>query len=163
MATTNGKPGTAEVVAATPKEVDSAAFTRFLAAADTEVQERDPDQVAMEIIRKILDAQTVADVLGGAGAIHARDFLGRPFTLTDVRFNESSFESAGPSFYALLEGADGDGAKVTITCGARNVIAQAWKLRDMGALPIGVTLVESQRETAAGYRPMWLEAAPASF
>lgn len=163
MANTDTKSGKADVVKPTPAEVDSAAFTRFLAAADTEVQERDPDQVAMDIIRRILDAETVDDVLGGAGAIHARDFLGRPFMLADVRFNQSSFESAGPAFYALLEGADTDGQKVVITCGARNVIAQAWKLRDMGATPIAVQIVESQRETAAGFKPMWLEAAPKSF
>lgn len=155
--------GTAEVVRTTPSEVDSNAFTRFLAAADSEVAERNPDEVAMEIIRRILDSETVDDVLGGAGAIHARDFLSKPFALTGVKFNESSFDSAGPAFYAILEGADPNGEKVAITCGARNVIAQAWKLRDMGALPIQVVIVESPRETAAGFKPMWLEKAPISF
>lgn len=159
------KPATrkAEVVPTGPAEVESAAFLRFLAAADTEVTERDPDQVAMDIIRRILDATSVDDVLGGAGATHARDFLGRDFALTGVKFNQSSFDSAGPAFYALLEGADGNGEKVAITCGARNVIAQAWKLRDMDALPVVVQLVESPRETAAGFRPMWLEAGSKSF
>lgn len=155
--------GKTEVVAATPGEVDSKAFTRFLAAADSEVSERNPDEVAMEIIRRILDSETVDDVLGGAGAVHARDYLGRAFVLTGVKFNESSFETAGPSFYAILEGADEDSEKVAITCGARNVIAQAWKLRDMGALPLRVMIIESPRPTKEGYRPMWLEKAAASF
>lgn len=138
-------------------------FQRFLAAADDEVREVDPDAVSMEVIARILKADTVDDVLGGTSATHARDYLRQPFTLTEVRFNKSSLSNEGPAFYALLQGADPNGEAVTITCGARNVIAQAWKLRDMEALPIQVIIQESDRPTAAGNRVMWLEKAPTSF
>src|SRR5437773_939438 len=84
-------------------------------------------------------------VASGGGATHARDFLDTPFVLTSVRFNKSSFDGAGPQFYALLEGADSNGEKVTVTCGAKNVIAQAWKLMDMGALPVSVELRQSAK------------------
>lgn len=147
----------------TNTEVERSTFERFLAAADTDARVTTPDEITLDIIKKILDAQTVDDVLGGAGATHAGDYLNKPFRLTDVHFNQSSYDGAGPSFYALLEGVDPDGVAVTITCGARNVIAQAWKLNDMDALPLVVMLVESPRETASGFRPMWLEAGPASF
>lgn len=143
--------------------IDNETFQRFLAAADEEVREVDADQVSMEIIGRILKAQTVDDVLGGSGAIHARDFLDVPFTLTDVRFNRSDFGGDGPAFFALLEGADRNGEPVTITCGARNVIAQAWKLRDMAALPIQVEIQESERATANGYKVMWLAKPTKSF
>jgi hypothetical protein len=142
---------------------DDDTFTRFLAAADEEVREVDADEVSMQIIARILKATSVDDILEGSGAVHARDFVGVPFTLTDVRFNKSDFQDAGPAFYALLEGADGNGERVTITCGARNVIAQAWKLRDMGALPVQVQLGESERPTAKGYKVLWLEKAGSSF
>lgn len=143
--------------------VDEATFQRFLAAADTEVSEADPDQVSMDIIGRILKADTVDAVLGGSGAIHARDYIAKPFALTNVRFNRSDFGDDGPNFYALLEGADTDGVPIVITCGARNVIAQAWKLRDMDALPVKVQIAESDRPTAAGYKVMWLEKAEANF
>lgn len=143
--------------------VDDEVFQRFLAAADTEVSEVDPDQVSLEIIGRILKATSVDDVLGGGGATHARDFLDVPFTLTGVRFNRSDFGDNGPAFYALLEGADRNGEPVLVTCGARNVIAQAWKLRDMGSLPVQVEIQESERPTAAGYKVMWLAKPTKSF
>lgn len=143
--------------------LDSEVFQRFLAAADDATQEVDEEAITVEIIGRILNATSVDDVLGGRDATHARDFLGVPFALTGVRFNRSDFEGTGPAFYALLEGADADGQKVTVTCGARNVIAQAWKLADMGALPVRVQLREADRPTRNGYRVMWLEASTEPF
>lgn len=142
---------------------DSDVFRRFLAAADEGQLDANPDQVAIDIIAKILNAETTADVLGGGGATHARDYLDTPFTLTGLHFNESTFEGQGPNFYAILEGADENGERVAVTCGARNVIAQAWKLADMGSLPIAVVIKQSAKATSAGFHVMWLEAAPKSF
>ena len=143
--------------------LDSEVFKRFLAAPDDTADELDPAHVSIDIIGRILNATTVDDVLGGAGAVHARDFLGIPFVLTGVRFNRSDFGDDGPAFYALLEAANDDGERVVVTCGARNVIAQAWKLRDMGALPVKLVLQESDRPTKRGYKVMWLEKAPTQF
>lgn len=143
--------------------IDSEVFQRFLAASDEAAAELDADEVTVAIIGRILQASTVDDVLGGQEATHARDMIGQPFTLTGVRFNRSDYDGAGPSFYALLSGADADGVPVTVTCGARNVLAQAWKLADMRALPVAVVLRESDRPTKAGYRVMWLDKAPADF
>jgi hypothetical protein len=142
---------------------DSEVFQRFLAAADAPGFETDPDQVSLDIIARILNASSVDDVLGGAGAVHARDYLDTPFVLTGVRFNRSAFDGAGPQFYAVLEGADADGVPVAITCGAKNVIAQAWKLADMEALPIDLVIKQSSKATASGFHVMWLERAGASF
>lgn len=142
---------------------DTEVFQRFLAAADTDQAELNPEQVTIDIIARILNADTVEGVLGGNNATSAEDYLDTPFALTAVRFNKSTFEDAGPKFYALLEGANIDGEPLVITCGARNVIAQAWKLGDMGALPVQVVLKQSSKPTAAGYYVMWLEAAPESY
>lgn len=142
---------------------DSEVFQRFLAAAEEGSFETNADQVSMDIIARILNATDVAGVLEGGGATHARDYLDEPFMLTGVRFNKSSFDGVGPQFYALLEGADRDGEKLAITCGAKNVIAQAWKLADLGALPLSVELKQSKSPTANGFHVMWLEAAPKSF
>lgn len=142
---------------------ESEVFQRFLAAADEGQFEQDPAQITIDIIARILDATSVADVLGTSSATHARDYLNTPFVLTGVRFNKSTFEDGGPSFYALLEGADDNGEKQVITCGARNVIAQAWKLNDMDALPLRVEIKQSSKPTADGFHVMWLEAATPAF
>jgi hypothetical protein len=139
-------------------QVTSEHMARFLEAAKGDVEERDPAAVAMEIISRIVNADSIADVFEQSGATHARDYLDTPFTLLDVKFNESTVGTEGPAFYALLSGVNPDGEPVTITCGASQVLAQAWKLRDLGALPIDVILVESGKPTKAGFRVMWLEA-----
>jgi hypothetical protein len=169
MATTKNTPALSDDLTPAPRApqtvdmLDSEVFQRFLAASEGAGDELDADQVTLDIIGRILHATTVDDVLGGRAATHARDMLGVPFMLTGVRFNRSDFDGAGPSFYALLEGADRNGERVTVTCGARNVIAQAWKLNDIGALPIAVQLAESDRPTRAGYKVMWLDAVPSGF
>lgn len=142
---------------------DTDVFRRFLAAPDDEAIALDSDQIAIDIIARILDAQTVDDVLGGGGATHAEDYLDRGFVLKSVRFNKSTFDSAGPNFYAVLEGYDEDSEPVAITCGSRNVIAQAWKLMDMGALPLAVEIKRSAKPTSAGFYVMWLDKATKSF
>lgn len=143
--------------------VDSEVFQRFLAAADDGNFDTDPEQVTLDIIARILKAETVEDVLGTSTATHARDYLNVPFLLTGVRFNRGDFADSGTNFYALLEGADDNGEPLVVSCGAKNVIAQSWKLADMGALPLSVVLKESPRQTANGYKPMWLEAGPTPY
>lgn len=143
--------------------VDSEVFQRFLAAADDDNLVDDPTNVTLDIIGKILGATSADEVLGREEATHARDMIDTPFALTGVKFNRSTFDGDGPAFYAVLSGASEDGENVAVTCGARNVIAQAWKLADLDALPIKVVIRQSAKPTAAGYHVMWLEAAPGTF
>lgn len=143
--------------------VDSEVFQRFLAAADDDNLVDDPTNVSMDIIAKILGATDAAGVLGREEATHARNYLDTPFALTGVKFNRSGFEGDGPQFYAVLSGANQDGEPVTITCGAKNVIAQAWKLADLQALPLKVIIRQNPKPTAAGYHVMWLEAADEGY
>lgn len=142
---------------------DSDVFRRFLAAADEGHITENPDQVAIDIIARILSANDAAEVLGGGSAIHARDYLDTPFMLTGLKLQRSSFDGVGPDFYAVLEGASEDGEKLVITCGAKNVMAQAWRLDDLGALPCAVQLRQSPTPTAQGFYVMWLESAPKGF
>lgn len=138
-------------------------FQRFLRAAEEGQLEQNPDQVAIDVIAKILSADTIEGVFGGGGTIHARDYLDTPFKLLGLHFNESTFDGEGPNFYALLDAVNADGEKVAITCGAKNVIAQAWKLADMNALPMDIIIKQSAKATASGFHIMWLEQAPAAF
>lgn len=118
----------------------------------------DPDAASRAIVERIFEAETAEDILGGQQLDEAEAWLDKPFLLTGVRYNPSDLnESIG--VYSVLEGKAGDGSDVKFSCGARNVMAQAWALHEKGFLPIGVVLKESKRPTARGYRPMWLEMA----
>lgn len=142
---------------------DKAVLERFLQAADNAEIDVDPEQVTLDIIARILNATDAAGVLDRGKPTKAADYLDRPFMLTDVKFLKSDFESKAGEFFAVLSGADLDGAPLTITCGAKNVIAAAWKLADLDALPVEVQLKRSERPTSAGYHVMWLESGPGSF
>lgn len=141
-------------VARTP---DTANLERFLTAG-AEVETVDPDAISAEIMQRILNATTAEAVLG-KGAIDASSVLNQRLVLRGVRWNKSTKGESGPGFYALLDVANVDGEPMTVTCGSRNVMAQAWRLADLGLLPLGVRIMESPVETAAGGRPMWMELA----
>ncbi len=113
------------------------------------------------IAKRYLEAETVDEVLGTRTALHARDVLDVPIELRNVRFLRSAFDSeAGPGVFAVLDITIVETGEATaVTCGSVNVMAQAAKLRDLEALPVTVKIVESDRQTEAGFRPMWLEAA----
>lgn len=121
----------------------------------------DPEEIAREIMARILRAETPEEVLSQAGTTSARDVLDKALNLLDVRFLRSSFDE-GPGVYAILQMGDPDTGEVfPVTCGSRNVLAQAFRLNGLNALPRLVKIVEAGKDTARGYRPMWMVAADA--
>ena len=119
------------------------------------------EDAAREIVARILDAQDFDAVLSTGSSTKAEDVLDVPFVLRDVRFQASGFED-GPPVYALIEAVDPEtGETLTITCGSRNVMAQALRLKQLGALPTpkAVRIFRTDRPTASGFYPMWLGAA----
>ena len=138
-----------------------ARLAEFLAAGTT-VAPIDPEQAAMEIVRRILAANDVESVLRQQEAIHARDVLNEPLKIVGFDVNESTMES-GPAFYMLVRCVDAEGEPFSVTCGAVNVMAQLFRLGELDAFPLDAKIVESAKPTKAGYRPMWLEASPAPF
>lgn len=128
-----------------------------------DVEPIDPRQAQEEIIRRILAAESTEDILAEQSAIHARDVLDQTLKLIGFRKMESDYNESGPSFYYLLECVNADGEPFNVTCGAVNVMAQVFALAKRNALPLDVMIVESGKATKAGYKPMWLKAAPAAF
>lgn len=107
------------------------------------------------------DAASVSDA-ASAGTESWKDFLGVPFILKAVRFAESTFEE-GPTVYALVDAIDEDGAPRLLTIGSTTALAQLVKLDTLGVFPTERPWVlhESERPTAAGFYPRWLEEVPA--
>lgn len=125
---------------------------------------QDPEEVARSIVRRILEAETADEVLSPRGEVtHAADVLNKALVLVAVEYRRSDLDE-GAGVYALLSMAEaGSGEKLLVSCGSRNVMAQAYRLDRLGALPTGVRIVEAQKATAAGFRPMWLEKVEGDF
>jgi len=131
-----------------------------LAADQIAVTVQDPQEVALSIIKRILASESPDEVFQGQKALGGREVLGRPFQLKAVRWHKSSFEGVVPVFAVLDSTMLDSGEDVAITTGSSNVMAQAYKLDDLGALPVDCTFQEADKETAAGFRPQWLNRIP---
>jgi hypothetical protein len=119
----------------------------------------DPDSDAKSIVARIMNAETEAEIFGGPGNLmSSEDMIGKPFTLHDVEFRRSDIEGAGPGVYSLLHVTlPGTTSTVLVTCGARNVMAAAFRAKQLSMLPRGpVTLVEGKK-TRQGFTPLWLQ------
>jgi hypothetical protein len=141
---------------------DDSQLAAFLAAGKAAVVS-DPQEAALEIVRRILAAPDAEAVLVQQEAIHARDVLNETLHVLGFDVNESDFTEGGPSFYMLVNCVDNDGVPYRVTCGAINVMAQLFRLGQLNAFPLDARIVESAKQTAAGYRPMWLEAVDPAF
>lgn len=129
-------------------------LARFMSVAK-DVVPIDPQQAALDMVSRILGAGSVDEVLEGSSAIHAADVLGQNLTIVGVRWNESDLAD-GAGFYALIDCVDNNGEGFAVTCGAITVMAQLFKLDELGALPGTFQLVEAAKPTKSGYKPMSL-------
>lgn len=130
-------------------------------AQDAQIAIADPIEVAQDIVRRILEAGDPEQVFSGGRAVGGREALGRPFILHGVRWHRSAYAAEGGlPIFAVLDATFVDtGERVAITTGAVNVMAQVFALARLDALPVQVKIEESDRPTAAGYRPQWLQRA----
>lgn len=135
---------------------------RFIAAAKGQAVD-DPEAVSLAIIDRILNASSLDEILGQPEVTHSAEMIDVPFELVDVRWSKSGFDS-GPGFYAMLEGVTAaNGDKVTISCSAQTVMAQAFAMKEKGFLPASVVLRRAKTPTASGFYPLHLEPVPPPF
>lgn len=109
-----------------------------------------------DIVGRVLDAETVDDVLADDSAIGADEILNVPIQVWSVKVNESDVQGALP-FYCVIEGVRQDtGENVVVTCGSVKVCTQLMKLDRMKAFPVVVKIVKKDKATLAGYYPLAL-------
>jgi hypothetical protein len=135
---------------------------RFMEAVKGKT-EQSAEEVAASILDQVLSATSAEELFGATEVAHARDWIGKPFVLRGLKFNESTFNGVGPDVYAVLECVDTDGVPFVMTCGALKVIAKAWRAGDLGLLPVEVKITEAEKPTSAGFYPMDLELVPPAF
>lgn len=119
-----------------------------------------PEDSARGIVEDILGATSAAEVLAEAEVVHARDMLDQPFVLFGARFNNSTAGGEGIQIYAMLDAVNDDGEKMMISCGARNVVTQVYRLMQLNELPQRVKIVERGVAKTGMNRPLRLVAAP---
>jgi hypothetical protein len=124
-----------------------------------EEQEENGSDIAEAIAAAYLDATNVEDVLGGGtGTVAAEDVLGVELTLRGVRWIRSDFD--GPGYAAIMECVKTmTGEPVVVSCGARQVMVQLWKLIQLGALPVVVVIHEVGKAKQGRSAPLGLRAA----
>jgi hypothetical protein len=120
----------------------------------------DPELVTREILERIMNAETFDEAFKPQELTAWRDLIDVPVRVLGFKLNPSGLE--GQAVYAVveLERLDGDmdnPAKLTVTCGGRNVMMQLVKALEKGWLqnPVAMT----KKATSEGYEVLWLIAA----
>lgn len=105
------------------------------------------------ILQSIFKAQTVDDynkIFGGERAFP----LNRSMKITNIRYAESDFKGGIP-FYLVIDAVDTTTGEVgEYTTGAESVVGMLMHAAWSGHLPIVCRLVQADRETRAGYKPI---------
>lgn len=122
-----------------------------------EARSAHPDAAVADIIRQVLDSQSVDEVLADVTAKGFSELLDVPVRIFDGKFNRSDYE-AGQPWYALLDVQRLDNNwRGLVTTGAQSVLAQLVRLIELGAFPCDVRLVYATKNpTKNGYRPVRL-------
>jgi hypothetical protein len=134
----------------TPREVMG-----WIMARET-MEQVDPEDAQLQIIARILMAESAEDVLAQDEVKHARDVLAQPFRFMKVQWQRSEMEQ-GSACYAVIHAQyPGTNAPLVITTGAKNVMVQLLKMDMIGAFPFEGKIVQKEKATAAGFHPLYL-------
>lgn len=136
--------------------VKAETLERFFASAMAD-SDMDPATIQNDIMAQVLSSNTADEVLTNLEATGLREHLERPFLLRGFRFNKGDFEEGNP-FYALLDVVWEDtGEADIVSCGAKKIVAQVFRLAQLGSLPITLVCLQSKKPTKAGFWPLRLE------
>lgn len=117
----------------------------------------DPETISRAILEQLLAASSDAE-LEPTQPIGWRELVDVPIEVQSFTWRNSDYDEEGSSsVYVVVFGTRLDaGEPVTLTTGARNVLAQLCNLAERDRLPIVRAIKESEKLTANGYRPLWL-------
>lgn len=114
----------------------------------------DNDQVIEQIIVNLITAEDIETASEGNTPLKADDVLGQWVTLHDLRVRESDVEDADWRAYMSLDVELGDGRRLVLNCGAKQVMATLWRVYVDGMLPILAKFVSLGESTKARKAPL---------
>jgi hypothetical protein len=117
----------------------------------------DPETIQRQILEQLLGA-TSDEELEPTEPTGWRELAGVPIEVRSFSWRPSDYDEEGSSsVFVVVFGINlVTGEPVTLTTGARNVLAQLSNLARRGRFPIVRAVRESEKETKRGYRPLWL-------
>lgn len=131
-------------------------WTPFL-LGDATPEFEDPEQASRDIVMQILAAADVDAVLEGAGTVPCQELVGQPIQIERAKAMKSAHEGGATMFLlmdvVLLE----TGEQIKVTCGARNVMAQLYRVSQLNGFPLACRIMRAERATAQGFYPLWLK------
>lgn len=136
----------------------------LLGMAEAPEMVTDPDDISRQIVMQLL-AATSDEELTISKAVGWRELLDVPLDLQGFRWRKSDYEEGAP-VYVLVSAFRLDTGEYlpAITTGSYNVLAQLSNLARRGQLPGAVwQLTESEKQTARGFKPLWLTKTPDEF
>lgn len=119
----------------------------------------DTIEVTVDILDRILSAQTAEEVFAGMGGLTAaKDIQGDPIEILSVDWRPSDYKGeTAVGFYAVFEVRNLiEDEKQTVGCGSLNIMAQLFSLNRLGALPFAAVITQTDKPTDSGYYPMFL-------
>lgn len=121
----------------------------------------DPRSASLAIAQSILETDDLEALLEGetdSEVLNGDDYIGEPFMLKGIHgVGKSRYDDSPLPFFLILDvqllGTDED---QLMTTGSTNVIATAIVMRERGAFPRAVKIIQTAQPTGAGYYPQWL-------
>lgn len=136
--------------------IDTDAELAKLQAHANTLTVEDPAEVQERIVRSMLASASVADLLRSGEATPAAELYGVPLTFNGIRASESSFDDGNDHYLHIDARIIGNGDMVTISCGARDVVAKLLLADMRGWFPFDAVIVQSAKQTKDGFYPVFL-------
>lgn len=117
----------------------------------------DPEAISREIMQQILKAETDEDMLAIGQATSWQELMGIPVELRKFHWLPSRYDQGAKVFFVVTGTRLDNGENVVLTTSGLNVLAQLVNLQRRGRFPSVWKLVQAERETQRGFKPLWLE------
>lgn len=123
----------------------------------------DEAEMAERQLASIMQATTADEILTANQITKADEVLDHRLRVLAIRSGVSEYES-GPDFYLFIECIDEhDDQFKTVECGAADVVVKVARLAQLGLLPVTLKIHRKDKQTKAGFFPLFAELAPPAF
>ena len=116
----------------------------------------DPEAIQREIMEQIWNATSNEELVLVGQATPWQDLIGVPVEIYGFRWSKSQYDQGAKVFFIVQATRLDNGEKCVLTTGGKNVIMALANIARRDAFPFVGKLVEAEKATAAGFKPLWL-------